>query len=148
MVRQYTWLIIIVALVGCGALPKRYVDPRFDSIIAEYLVDSHDHNLNTDKYSTIRRIEYGTLPNRIKGHCETNINKWEPKLNYRTITIAPNIQGFELKLILFHELSHCVFDAPHVADSEDIMNATPGQDIQFYEGEWTILVDNMLNRFK
>lgn len=119
--------ILSMLIASCGTTEpdveyKMEFSPELQDQVFEYLADCQRH-LHTHQCN--QRIELKVkvqkLPEpNLLGICQT----FYPPHDYkRYIYISPDVVGTDLqKLVLYHEMTHCLFDDDHYDDEIDIMN--------------------------
>jgi hypothetical protein len=132
------YILIAMLLVGCGS--ERHVYKQSD--VTE--VDEELQYLVDDWQATMRfrgiDISRMDIPHSIKlvediatgtvGHCLAIGNRWEVRIKIRKSELLR-------KVILWHELGHCVLDQNHwTVAPDDIMYPYLPQYTKFWEAVW------------
>ena len=143
-------------LTACGSvddkqqvvteLPDTF-DPRLHDLIMEYLADCQRHLTSTECNKNLQikiRIRELEEENQL-GLCYTYYPPYHLK---RDILISPKLLGTkQLKLVLYHELTHCIFEMEHSDDKIDIMNSYSSEyKTNIIYGEWDKYLEAMFSR--
>lgn len=120
--------IATILLASCGTTQpdieyKMEFSPELQDQVFEYLADCQRH-LHTHRCNQLIELKVKVQklpePNQL-GICQM----FYPPHDYkRYIYISPDVVGTDLqKLVLYHEMTHCLFDEDHYDTKIDIMNS-------------------------
>lgn len=112
---------LLMVLTGCGQAPQQ--DPAFLPIVAQFTQDAFNHGIVLQVSS---KMQFGDvvamgLPEGTVGVCVRNT---VDEFDLGTITIDPVhwkvIPPLEQKMLVYHELGHCVLNRSHVMGVEQV----------------------------
>jgi hypothetical protein len=141
-------ILIIMALPGCGAEDRWTAeDSTLAALTAEFQYECETRNLRCN-FNNLHVKWEPELPGTVLGQCHRQFTK---KLRLElTISVSPidqhglQLTDDELKLVVFHELGHCVLNLPHVEEDYELMSkyATKSNELPLHGG-----LDGLLERF-
>ena len=118
-----------------------WVNPVFKPALKYFFAEAKKRKIDISKFAKIDSIKYGLYPeakDTIVGICQKKL------LGKRIIGIKPGIRDpKKIRIILFHELGHCIFDLGHVPSKTlSIMNPKLKLDhIEIYDWFWPELIN-------
>lgn len=137
------FLILIIILGSCSThrigFKKGVSNPQINQFVAEFEKDFNTqvktHVAFTDDFGP-----NGIFESTTNGVCL----KWE---DIRSVHLNPNIedQPRVLKMAIYHELLHCVFDLPHYDKELDLMNTKAIPEISKNLPRYINKIKNRLN---
>ncbi len=114
----------IIAVMGCGQTHKKDSgitvpkDPTIVEILDEFMQEAAKRGIFPNRnYIHIETVEPNEDNKAYYGLCEGYANA-------QHITLVSDIPPAKLRLVLFHELGHCVLGIEHSEDAHDIMYHT------------------------
>lgn len=120
-----------------------YIDADFTDIYYEFLADARKWHADTHLLNRLTEITYDEVP-VAEGKNEVTVGVCEMTLNYSVIHISKKASKNELKLLLYHELGHCVLGLDHTErDSNTIMQPVMIPDKEWIERNWDWLVQDL-----
>jgi len=159
--------IFLLFLFGCGAIePKSAkivlltppsVPKELAYIVATYLEEAKNYGLDNTTYYAITEIKWGNAEAIAKqvgvvGVCEPGYERVDDSEGgywKRRITIDERLKDYRvLKAVVYHELGHCVHNAQHSADDENIMYPLVSSKFVASEGRWAYYKNKMFDYIK
>jgi hypothetical protein len=144
--------LITIMLASCGTTTqdveyKLDFSPELQDQVFEYLADCqrhiHTHRCN-QRIELKVKVQKLPEPNQL-GVCQT----FYPPNDYkRYIYISPKVMGTSLqKMVLYHEMTHCLFDEDHYDTEVDIMNSyTEPKKAEWIYKHWEFFLTKMFER--
>ena len=145
-------LLMLFLLISCGTTQpiKQFgndFSPELQDDVFEFLADCQRH-LHTHKCNQLilLTVKVQKLPEPDQlGVCYTY---YSPNEHVRNIYIDPSIVGTaQQKLVVYHELAHCIFEMDHYDTKVDIMNSyTYEQKALWIYDNWDFFLKAMFSR--
>jgi hypothetical protein len=149
-------LALIIMLVACGHAerddepPQEFIDSRFTDIVDQYDADADKHYM--PPHNTPKVIEYADLPPDLYAYCEERTYESEEfrgPAKYRVIVVNSSVVKEELlRVVLYHELSHCYYNAHHILVPGEIMAPNIKDEPGFWNNKWEEKVERMFKQIK
>ena len=131
--------------MGCGKGPNQ-IDPAFQSLYDKFIKDANSRGLNLDEIQgvTIQFADTSTIPpGGVVGQCSNA--SWGSS----TVTIDAKYwagcSDVAKKVLLYHELGHCVLSEGHTSDPDDIMYADIGQNLSYFSANENKSLDTLFS---
>lgn len=125
MIKNMIGIICSLMIVACATRePKRMIVDTTNQLaphVSEFFKYCKMY-LDEEKCSPkiLLRVKIKPLPSNVLGQCTT----YTVPEYLRVVTIRPDVAvGYNMKVVLYHELFHCVLDKPHYDEELDIMNS-------------------------
>jgi hypothetical protein len=121
--------IFLLAFFSCGSrveLPAIDVDPALEPFLVHYLEVAPD----VGRIGALRKLRFGDLEPRYMGVCAEYTaggREWSE------VVISPNLPGYMLVVVVYHELLHCVHGRGHTEDPDAIMAPYIRWDAEYWE---------------
>ena len=135
-------ILFMLAFSISGQTPKNgpYIDPFLDRAVNDWVLDMKKSKLNWKgsfhRFDSIVSINFPTPG--ILGYCDK-----ETKVIYISKTVIDN--PFLVKMVVYHELGHCILGYEHTCDRLSIMNPS----LNYFPEElyymcWDLLVEDYI----
>jgi hypothetical protein len=123
----YRWLLTLAILSPTASLadvlepPPPGIDLQLQSLVGDFYGDARRMGLRPGNEVSSIRVGVTSKQEWI-GECLTWTTQ-DGTITQHTITISPDIvyEPLVLKLVLYHEMGHCVYDMPHSRHPGSIM---------------------------
>jgi len=127
-------LVIVTMVITCSPLKGPYVSPELEPAYEEWIEGCKSRKIPWKREVVrIDSILYNPLEEGYWGKC------FGDKITISSNSISPT-DTFLLKLIMYHELGHCVFGYGHDDVGIEIMNSVLQEDrIMIYEYFWEVI---------
>lgn len=150
--------LLSLLLVGCGVQVQEHqiraksgpnVDVQVVETVNEYLQGATENGLDVKNISQLQSIEFQELDPGVDGRCRRSF--MSNNTVETSIEIAPRVaeDKTRLRVVVYHELSHCLFHAKHTPNviggllSEYIVSKT-----SYYSQNWGKLVEQLWKEIK
>ena len=137
-------ILFMLAFSISGQTPKNgpYIDPFLDRAVNDWVLDMKKSKLNWKgsfhRFDSIVSINFPTPG--ILGYCDK-----ETKVIYISKTVIDN--PFLVKMVVYHELGHCILEYDHICDRMAIMNpALNFYPRELYQSMWDRLVEDFFDK--
>lgn len=122
-------IILCVFLSACGQV---YVDPEFQPYVDEFIEDAEYYNSNIEMLPHISISFVDEFENPfVLAQCNYTIYESNVQVKRQSWDSA---NEFQRKLLVYHELGHCVLGKKHLSDDDiGIMS----EDVTFYQNRFT-----------
>lgn len=120
--------------VACSTFPKNYTDKEFNPYIEEFYSTIQGSCDEGDIFKPRRTsITFASLKGDVLGQCIRSPFYWKIEINKNS---WGNLNSIEKRMLLFHELTHCVFKEDHVKNQKnhymnEILYEIPVDDLFF-----------------
>lgn len=147
-------ILIALLLVGCGIdldnkkdadTPKvQFLRTEIRDILDEYMADADKYGI--PKGAVIHSITYEDIEPGILAYCLSSESRGQRIKLSRPLETADH--AF-LRAVLYHELSHCKYDTPHLTEvNDEIMSAGMHNEPGIWTVDWDKKVERLFNHIK
>lgn len=153
-IRGISQIIILGGILGLlylhynGNKKGPQIDPELESYVLQWQhdMDSAGVSYNMNRLDYIKYVD--EVPADIFGDGDPH-RAGSSDQSTRTVYIRKTklYQPIHIKVILYHELAHYMFEANHMQDGE-ILGSALEEDPSHYKNNWSILLSNYINHIK
>jgi hypothetical protein len=153
------YILFLMFLNGCGTddslkTPK-FFDKALEPYINKYMETARRHGVGEGAFKALRRVEFGTPPESQQlGYCQSFTETIErlghplKKDRFQVIIIRKNsnLGLCQFKMLMYHELSHCVFGAEHIKAVHIMRESILSE--SYCEAKWPELEEELFRYIK
>lgn len=144
---KYLISLTILFLAGCAKGPNQ-IDPAFQPLYNQFVSDAAKSGIDLSGNQGII-IQFATLEQQdnlgeIIGECSN------PGYGNNTVSIDTNFWNVAgqtgQKILMYHELGHCVLSEGHVSDPDAIMNPLLNNPEAYYtQSDWSDMLSQLFS---